>query len=319
MDIIRQLGPLAFASRLKRISDRLIKDVSRLYSDLDYRFEASWFPLLYLLDKTGPMGITEIARSLQLSHPAVNQFAKGMTNAGLLHSERDPADDRRRLISLSPEGKSLAAHLRPLWKDIATATEQLIAEGGIDLLTALDAMERNLDRMDMYERVNDLVKKRQAMAVELLYYKPQFKRHFERLNLEWLNKYFSVEEKDRAILADPNGQVIKKGGRIIFARVNGRIVGTTALLKRDDATYEIAKMAVTETAQGRQVGTSLLLKALDDARNAGARRVVLETSPRLTSAVALYRKYGFEQEMGETDRMTGYARPTILMSLRLKN
>ena len=35
MDIIQELGSLAFASRLKRISERLMKDVSRVYADLD--------------------------------------------------------------------------------------------------------------------------------------------------------------------------------------------------------------------------------------------------------------------------------------------
>ena len=42
-DIIAELGELAFASRLKRLSDRLMRDVSRIYQQMDVDFEARWF------------------------------------------------------------------------------------------------------------------------------------------------------------------------------------------------------------------------------------------------------------------------------------
>ena len=50
IDLIRKLGPLAFASRLKRLSERLMKDVALVYKDLNVDFQPRWFPVLYLLD-----------------------------------------------------------------------------------------------------------------------------------------------------------------------------------------------------------------------------------------------------------------------------
>ena len=41
MDVLKQLGELAFASRLKRLSERLMKGVTRLYREHDVEFETS--------------------------------------------------------------------------------------------------------------------------------------------------------------------------------------------------------------------------------------------------------------------------------------
>jgi 2-hydroxychromene-2-carboxylate isomerase len=75
MDLIIELGELALASRLKRLSERLMRDVSRVYRELDEPFEARWFPLLRALLEESPQGVTQVARALGLTHPAVNQLA----------------------------------------------------------------------------------------------------------------------------------------------------------------------------------------------------------------------------------------------------
>jgi hypothetical protein len=51
MDIIKDLAELALASRLKRLSDRLMKDVSQVYKDCKIDFEPRWFAVLYALNK----------------------------------------------------------------------------------------------------------------------------------------------------------------------------------------------------------------------------------------------------------------------------
>jgi hypothetical protein len=42
-DVIQQLGALAFASRLKRLSERLQRDVSRVYREQKLEFHARCF------------------------------------------------------------------------------------------------------------------------------------------------------------------------------------------------------------------------------------------------------------------------------------
>ena len=101
MDIIKQLGSLALASRLKRLSDALMQGVEQLYREQEVTFHPRWFPVAYLLKQKSPMAVTEIAEALGMTHPAVNQTAAQMTRHGLLLSRKDKKDERRRLLSLS--------------------------------------------------------------------------------------------------------------------------------------------------------------------------------------------------------------------------
>ena len=88
MDIITELAELTFASRLKRLSERLMKEVSLLYKKLDVNFEARWFSIFYYLNLQSPKTITELAQSLRLTHTAVNQLTTEMIKAGLLISSK---------------------------------------------------------------------------------------------------------------------------------------------------------------------------------------------------------------------------------------
>jgi ribosomal protein S18 acetylase RimI-like enzyme len=174
-----------------------------------------------------------------------------------------------------------------------------------------------LDQTGMFERVCARIKRRQFEAVEIVDYAPRHRKRFKELNVEWLRKHFTVESIDKKILDDPEGQILKPGGQILFARLDGKVVGTAALLRHTDGEYELAKMAVTETAQGRQVGKRLALTAIDRARTAGARNVILYTSPLLVAANELYRQLGFEPIAPDARRASSYRRPTIVMRLEL--
>lgn len=316
MDIIRQLGELALASRLRRLAERLQRDATRLYQEHDLEFEARWFPLVYLLRRGDSMPLTTAARLLAVTHPAVHQMAGELTTRGLLRSDKDKGDVRRRLLVLTPEGRALCDRLAPLWDDVADATRELVASNAPHLLSGLERIERSLDESSIYDRVRERAKAREFAGIEIVEYTPRLKPHFRRLNLEWLQKEFAVEPHDERILSDPNGQILRPGGAIFFARLDGLIVGTCALLRVDETTFELTKLAVTEPARGRQVGKRLVLAAIARAREEGAHRLRLDTSPRLTAANRLYHQLGFVDEPTDVGAQR-YQRPTISMSLTL--
>jgi N-acetylglutamate synthase-like GNAT family acetyltransferase len=170
----------------------------------------------------------------------------------------------------------------------------------------------------MYVRVTRQMKMRQLNEVEIVDYQPRFKRYFKSLNVQWLQEYFKVEETDKILLSDPHGKVIKPGGLVLFARLDGKIVGTAALIKHNKHIYELAKMAVTREVRGRQVGRKLGLAAIERAKKAGARQLVLLTSPQLTAAYNLYRSLGFVEISPEQPWATPHRRESIAMSLELK-
>jgi DNA-binding MarR family transcriptional regulator/N-acetylglutamate synthase-like GNAT family acetyltransferase len=295
MDLIKQLGPMALGSRLKRLTIRMNKDISRIYQELGIEFEARWFPVAYLLRKRSPLSISEITDSLNYSHTAIKNFANEMTLKGLLDSSRDPSDGRRRLLRLSRKGRQAVDQMMPVWKDVRSVAGNLVESSKPNLLAAIAGVEQQLDQKEMYPRIRECLKPRMLDAIEILEYRPAYAKYFRSLNYEWLRKFFNVERGDEKLLSDPKGQIIDKGGNVLFARLQGQIVGTAALLRHEGDIYELSKMAVTEQARRRFVGTKLTLEILGLAGALGARHVYLETHPKLKAAQRLYESLDFRR------------------------
>ena len=80
------------------------------------------------------------------------------------------------------------------------------------------------------------------------------------------------------------------------ALMNGHIVGGAGIYRTeglDDDTCELVKMYLSSTARGNGLGKLLLQKCLNAAKEAGYKKVYLETMPELVVAVPMYEKFGF--------------------------
>lgn len=318
MTIIKQLEELAFGTRLKLLTERLIHDASKVYRSLDIDFEPRWFTIFYLLNTKSPLSVTEIASELEITQPAVTQLADILIKKRYIIHVKDKTDTRKRMLALSKKGKEIIPLLESVWESFRNSTKALFRETGYDVLLVLTKLENALDEKDSYSRIMENIKKSQINKIQILHYKPEFKEYFKTLNYEWLNKYFTVEEEDEKILSNPEDEIINKGGFIFFAGEGNEILGTAALLKHDDGRYEMAKMAVTEKAQGRQIGKKLTLAVIEKAKSLNTEKLFLETSMKLNAAYNLYRKLGFEQAEDPHGENTKYKRNTIKMELKLK-
>lgn len=129
--------------------------------------------------------------------------------------------------------------------------------------------------------------------IDIIEYEEKYYEDFRRLNLEWLEKYNLAETHDLEVLDDPKGMILDGGGVIYLAQAGNEIVGSSALIKTGDGTYELAKMAVTQQWQGKGISKLLIEKCLNTARLWKARKLSLYSSSLLQSALKLYEKYGF--------------------------
>lgn len=78
----------------------------------------------------------------------------------------------------------------------------------------------------------------------------------------------------------------------LVARQAGQVVGTGALLPRGEC-GEIVRMSVARALRRRGLGGRILRQLLDQARAAGMRQVVLETTETWDEVIAFYLRYGF--------------------------
>jgi GNAT superfamily N-acetyltransferase len=306
MDFLEQLGFLALGSRMRRLSDTLMSDVGGIYRELGIDFAPRWFPLTRLLMERAPTGISDSAAELGFTQPAISQLAREMVDAGLVRADGDPADERRRLLSLTDQGREMAGRLRPIWRWIEAAVTEAAYEAEADLAPSLTRFEAALMREGLRERT---LRHAQAARrpVEVIDYAPAHREDWRRIGVEWVSREYVVEPADEKMFSDPEGEVLSGGGAIVFARVGEEIVGTCGLIPVGPDTYELIKMGVTPAARGLGVGRKLGERMLEIARQRGAKRVVLETNHRARAAIQLYRTLGFDHvppfkaSLGRTD------------------
>ncbi len=318
MDTLNRLGELGLATRLKRLSERLSRDVSLVYSKLNIDFEARWFPVLYTLKKKTEMNVTEIARELGITHTAVIQLAEELTKKGYINSEKSAKDERSRIISLSEKGKVLYNTLKPVWAKIKQANEDLLKSTSKDFLSSLAGIEKELDKKSMYERIMFLQNNSFKDEITICEYSPKMKKHFKRLNYEWLEEFFTVENEDEIILSDPRSKIINKGGKILFAIIDKKVVGTCSLIKHKNGLFELAKMAVTKKYRGHGIGKELLKTAVIKMKSIGAEDLFLLTNKNLIAANRLYKKSGFEKIAKNPFGAGKYKRDTYAMKCKIK-
>jgi GNAT superfamily N-acetyltransferase len=95
---------------------------------------------------------------------------------------------------------------------------------------------------------------------------------------------------------DP-AEFVPPAGRFLLAWVDGTPAGCGGwrTLGEDDAVAEIKRMYTVPGQRGRGVATAVLAAIERSARDAGKKRVVLETGHKQPEAVALYEKLGYER------------------------
>jgi GNAT superfamily N-acetyltransferase len=140
---------------------------------------------------------------------------------------------------------------------------------------------------------------------------------FRRLNEEWITRYFRLEEKDSRTLDDPRKHILAAGGYIAMAVAEKVAVGCCALVRLDDTSFEVAKMAVTPSWQGRGLGRKLLEHVIAEARRRRAERLYLETNSKLTPAIRLYESFGFNHLPADRVTPSPYRRADVYMELFL--
>ena len=120
----------ATARRVGR--DCLCLNAQRAARAVARRFDAAFRPLgitsgqfsiLVALTRPQPWRVAELAEALAMDRTTLTAALKPLERDGLTRAAADPKDKRARLLTLTEEGRALAARALPVWAGVQEALE----------------------------------------------------------------------------------------------------------------------------------------------------------------------------------------------------
>ncbi|MBV7268203.1 bifunctional helix-turn-helix transcriptional regulator/GNAT family N-acetyltransferase [Winogradskyella luteola] len=314
MDSLRGYGYLGIGSRLKRISDYMMRETQIVYDTYNIDFDPYLFPIFKTISNYDGITNTELVEQLKFTQPAITQFVNKLNKKGYVTQCSDKIDKRKKTILLTHKGENLLRTIKPIWNAIEKTIKQVTIYKSDTLLDHVNQLEDTFNQTDFSQLILNNMHSSMKGSLTLIDYKTEYKNAFYNLNIEWLKTHFYVEPYDEEVLSQPDKYIIDKGGHIFFALKNETIVGTVALMPTEESgILELTKMAVLPEERGQKIGQKLLQHCIDFGKAQQLKGLLLYSNTELENAIYLYRKYGFKEL--ELEQNSPYKRSDIKMLL----
>ncbi len=289
-DLLALEGPVMLGSRLKRLAEQVQAGAQAIAIDCGLDVQPSQMGLLTTLAKHGSISVGDASNVLGISQPAVTRIAGQLVKAGLVTSTTDPADKRSRALSLTPKGITTMETARTImWPRLRAAVQELCDND--TLFQQIGDIEMALAERPLQARPNGGLAIRQ--------FTDALAPHFDRINREWIEDMYVLEQIDIDQLENPRRYIVDPGGDILFVEdPELGIIGTAGLLNMGNNVYELTKMGVTKSARGKNAGKYLLAAAIERAFAMGADKLFLLTNEISAAAIHLYEQLGFVHDAG---------------------
>ncbi|MEP6685047.1 MAG: MarR family transcriptional regulator [Parafilimonas sp.] len=156
MNFYQDLGFLVFGSRLKRLGDTFINDVNRIYKNYKIPFDASWFPIFYILSQKKEISIKEISDNLNVSHSAISQLINNLQQKGFIKSVTSKKDARHKAITFTAKGEKLLQKIQPVWNALEKAMNELSEQSAHSkkILKSLTGIESGIKEKSLFDRID---------------------------------------------------------------------------------------------------------------------------------------------------------------------
>ena len=155
-DIVKQMGYMALATRLKRISDKMSHSTRLMYKELALDIEPNWYLVLILVRDHPGISVTKIATALGFKHQSVVVMTNKMLQAGYLRTKRDKGDKRKSLLYLTGKARDTLPGLHKIWEVVEQVILELLDQD-ITIIGLLDGLEQKLDKTSFGRRIIDTI------------------------------------------------------------------------------------------------------------------------------------------------------------------
>lgn len=312
-DLLQDLGATFLGSRLKRLGERMQAGAAKVALDAGLPVQPAHMPLLAALDGQS-LNIGQLVQVVGISQPGITRGIGQLAELGLVQSEQGD-DGRQRSISLTPAGNAVLARAKLyVWPQIEEAVNALFGgqpDGFIRQIADIEAALAD-------NPIDVLAARSSPQILKIHEFSDELAHHFHDINAEWINAMFKLEATDREVLENPRTRIVDAGGVILFVEARGLgIVGTCALQKTGEHSYELTKMGVRETARGLKAGEFLLAAVIERAMQLKAEPLYLLSNARCAAGIHLYEKLGFAHDAGiMAEYGARYARCDVAMRYR---
>ncbi len=232
---------------------------------------------------------SDIARDLRLDPAYLTRILKKFAAASLVEFDADPADGRRRMLSLTRQGRAALAGLQAAAdRDIGRLVEDLPENAVPELAGALRTVTRLLGQASpaapqvclRQHRPGDIgwvVQRQASLYTSEFGWNIEFEAMVAEIGARFIREY--VEGRDFCWIAELDDEPV---GAVFLVHDD-----------RDPACARLRMLHVEATARGSGVGSLLVATCIEQARASGYKRLMLWTNDILHAARHIYERNGF--------------------------
>lgn len=130
-------------------------EIARVYADARIDgLKTNWVMELIRLDRRGPMTITELAESVQVTHSAMSQKVAALREAGWVRTVAGP-DARSKRVELTGKARAVVDRLVAEWRATEAAIAEIEAELPYPLSRVVTDIEAALRRKSLHARITE--------------------------------------------------------------------------------------------------------------------------------------------------------------------
>jgi DNA-binding MarR family transcriptional regulator len=138
---------------LRLLQAAMDADIARIYAEAQINgLKPSWVMELLRLHARGPMTITELARSVQLTHSAVSQKVAAMQAVGWVRTTAG-TDARSKKVALTAKARRMTGRLAAEWRATEAAIAEIETEIPYPLSRVVTDIEAALRRKSLHDRI----------------------------------------------------------------------------------------------------------------------------------------------------------------------